>query len=461
MNDESLNPLTINSNSSNVLHLDIFKESKNLNIIEDTPLVDEMEERWSRLNLKSSYKSSYDFEGYRSLERRSKTIKIRGGITFGSPFRLVNSHSTCQQCLYSFEVDTYGRGCIHECGYCYAKAQLTVHGYWNNPIPVPADISDIREMFYTIFETDKKNKWRSILEKRVPLRIGSMSDSFMKVDPKYKVTLEFLKILKHYNYPFVVFTRSDLVASDVYMKELDPRLCSIQFSLSSVNDRLNKLIEPGAPSSTKRLEAVKKLTDSGFITTVRINPLFPIYPDGYFTDPNFSWDGEVPKFEFSSFDMIDQFANYNVRSVLVGFGRFSRFALNNIQESTGVNLRPFYRYYDRQKSVRDFHYSDSEVRYYYEQFRKKAHQNCMEFSTCYIGNGEDQFWRDRGIWDNKKDCCNIIGKVEAFKNSARDIPFEERLKHASCKKSVPSPHLHKSLEDNVTEKKEPYNLLEL
>ena len=429
-----------------IISLDLFRESKELEAILETPVSDEMEARWNKLNAKSSYKSDFSFDGYKSLELRSLKTKVRGGITFGSPFRLANSHSTCQQCLYSFEVDTYGRGCIHECAYCYAKAQLTVHGYWNNPIPVPADISDIREIFYTVFETDKRSKWRNILGQRIPLRIGSMSDSFMKIDPKYKVTLEFLKILKHYDYPFVVFTRSDLVANDTYLKELDPKLCSVQFSISSVNDRLNKLIEPGASSAVKRLEAIQKLNSAGIHSTVRINPLFPIYPDGYFTDPNFSWEGEVPKFEFSSFDMIDMFADYGVKSVLVGFGRFSRFALNKLNEATGVNLRPFYRLHDPEKSARDFHFSDKEVRHYYEEFKKRAFSKAMEFGTCYIGNGEAQFWRDRNLWDNKKDCCNIQGKVESFKLSSRDIPSEERLKHTNHKDIVFSPRLHDKLE---------------
>ncbi len=449
MNDNLQIP-GVSALDSKVISLDLFRESKQIEPILETPQSDDMERKWRKLNGLSKYKSDFSFEGYRSLEIRSQTTKIRGGITFGSPFRLANSHSTCQQCLYSFEVDTYGRGCIHECAYCYAKAQLTVHGYWNNPIPVPADISDIREIFYNVFETDKKSKWRNILSQRIPLRIGSMSDSFMKIDPKYKVTLEFLKILKHYDYPFVVFTRSDLVANDTYLKELNPKLCSVQFSISSVNDRLNKLIEPGASSSVKRLEAIQKLNNAGIHTTVRINPLFPIYPDGYFTDPNFNWEGDVPKFEFSSFDMIDTFAHYDVKSVLVGFGRFSRFALNNITEITGVNLRPFYRLSDAEKSTRDFHFSDKEVRYYYEEFKRRAQSKAMEFGTCYIGNGESQFWRDQTLWDNKKDCCNIQGKVEAFKKSSRDIPFEERLKHSSHKDIIFSDRLHDKLDGGPT-----------
>lgn len=413
-----------------------------------TPIYDSMIEQAQSLDLKSSYKSSFDYSIYKNLELRYADKPIRGGITVKTAFRLVNSHSTCQQCLYAFEIDTYGRGCIHECVYCYAKAQLTVHGYWNNPIPVPVDINEIRKIFYTAFETDKPNKWKDLLLKRIPLRIGSMSDSFMWVDDKYKVTQELLKIFKFYKYPHIIFTRSDLVAEDHYMKLLDKDLASIQFSMSSVNDKLSRKVEPGAPSPTDRLAALKKLNENGFWTTVRINPLFPIYPDGYFTDPNFKWDGEVPKFEYSSFDMVDKIAETGTPSILTGFVRLSSFAINNIAKVTGIDLKQFYKTDLERKSTRDFHYSDREIRSYYEQIKKKCDENRIQFTTCYIGNGEGHFWKDQDLWSNKKDCCNAKGKVASFKTDAREIKFDDRLKFTGHKDSVPASNdLHKELQE--------------
>ncbi|MEZ4815536.1 MAG: hypothetical protein R3A80_10070 [Bdellovibrionota bacterium] len=193
----------------------------------------------------SKYPCSFDYSIYESLERRYLDRKIHGGLLFKSPLRLPNAHPTCQQCLYTFEIDTYGRGCIHDCAYCYAKAELTVHGMWNNPMPMPADINTIRKTFYTVFETDKRSKWRSIMERRIPLRIGSMSDSFMFMDKKYKITQELLKILDFYNYPYLVFTHSDLVGTDEYMSLIRKDLCSVQMSISSIDDDLNRKLEPG------------------------------------------------------------------------------------------------------------------------------------------------------------------------------------------------------------------------
>jgi hypothetical protein len=144
----------------------------------------------------------------------------------------------CTQCFHRFELDTYGRGCVHNCAYCYAKSYLSIRRYWNEPMPFPVDIAAIRKIFATVFETSKPSKFRAMLERRVPLRLGSMSDAFMWMDKKYRVTLELLKILRFYRYPYLIFTRSDLVADEEYRQAMDPHLASIQMSLSSINREL-------------------------------------------------------------------------------------------------------------------------------------------------------------------------------------------------------------------------------
>ena len=393
-----------------------------------TPVYDELVQDAKKLDKLSKYPSTFDYTIYRDLELRYSDKPIRGGIVKSNPFKLVNSHSTCQQCLYAFEVDTYGRGCSHNCTYCYAKAELTVHGYWNNPIPVPIDINEVRKIFYTVFETDKKSRWRNVLESRIPLRIGCMSDSFMWMDTKFKVTQEFLKILNFYEYPYTIITRSDLVARDDYMALLRKDLCSVQFSIASTNDELNRKIEPGAPSAKRRLLALEKLNQAGVWTQVRINPMFPIYPDGYFTNPNFKWTGEVPKLEYSTFDMVDEIADAGVPAIICGFGRFSSFAINNMERATGMDFRQFFNRAEVNKSVRDWHFSDKEIRHYYEEVKRRTIKRAVEFTVCYIGTGEDQFWSTQDLWSNKKDCCNIRDRVASFKTDSRQVPFLERIR---------------------------------
>ena len=419
----------------------IFKLPETINApsVENTPTpnFDKIVNKAMHLSIKSQYKTDFDYSVYRDLELRFSENPVRGGITFNTPMKLVNSHTTCQQCLYAFEIDTYGRGCTHDCVYCYAKAELTVHGWWNKPFPMPIDVTDLWNTFYTVFETDKKNKWREVMEKRIPIRIGSMSDSFMFMDKKYGVTKELLKILDYYNYPYIIFTRSDLVSHDEYLDLLNPDLCSIQMSIASTNDKMNKLIEPGTPSAKRRLKALEVLVRNGYWTTVRLNPFFPMYPDGYFTNPDFDKNNMPDPFEFSSFEMVDEIAETGCQSILAGIVRLSSYSINQIEKAVGRDLRSFYRD-DLKKSSRDFHYSDLEVRAYYERIHAKAIQNGIQFTTCYIGNGEAQFWSDQDLWSNKSDCCNATGRVNAFTGqSSRTIEWDTRLKFSNNKSYKP------------------------
>ena len=320
---------------------------------------------------------------------------------------------------------------------------------------MPIDITELWKTFYYALETDKKSRWKEVIEMRVPLRIGSMSDSFMVIDKKYKVTQELLKILSYYNYPYIIFTRSDLIAHEEYLQLLRPDLCSVQMSIASTNDEMNRQIEPGAPSAKRRLKALQKLSRNGFWTTARLNPFFPIYPDGYFTDPDFDRKNMPESFNYSSFEMIDEIADHGVPAILAGVVRLSGFALNEIEKACGRNLREFYRD-DARKTApfsehksRDFHYSDAEVRVYYERIHARCMQHGLQFTTCYIGNGEKHFWRDQDLWSNKKDCCNAIDRVKHFSHvkTSRDVNWDTRMKYTTnkCLKPHKKDTLHQPL----------------
>lgn len=383
-----------------------------------------------KLKNDSAYPCTFDYTVYQKLEERFKEKPVRGGITFNGPVKLINHHYSCQECLYAFMVDTYGRGCVHNCSYCYARSELVVHGYWNKPFPMPININDVWKIFYTVLETDKKSKWRQIIEKRIPIRIGYASDSFMWMDLKYKITQELIKLLNNYKYPYIVATRSDLVAHDTYIKLMDSDLCSVQMSIISTNEEVNKKIEHGAPSANRRLKALEKLNEAGFWTTVRINPLFPIYADGYYTDPKFPEEKKHLKLDIFKWDMIEEIAKYKVPSLLTGFGRYSPYAINQMDKALGTDIRQFY---DGKKfnGTRDFHYSDEEIRYYYERIKSLCQKHGIQFTTCYIGNGEPHFWKDQDLWDNKQDCCNAKNRIKSFKSDSHIVPYADRLKFST------------------------------
>lgn len=388
----------------------------------------------------SKYVDTFDWSTYDRIADKFDE-EPRGGVVFNTTFKLVNHHTSCSKCHYSFEIDSYGRGCFHNCVYCYAKDQLTTHGYWNKPQPFPINLAEVRKVFYTVFETDKRSKWRSIMERRIPIRVGSMSDSFMWMDTKYGITKELLKIFDFYKYPHIIFTRSDLVAHDDYMTLLNKDLCSIQFSISGNNNKFTRIIEPGAPSYDRRLKALQKLNENGFWTTVRVNPLFPKFPDGYFTDPNsiqerFGSRSNCPALPFYDDNFIGELSDAGVPSILAGFVRLSPQAINNLTKVSGIDVRTFFKP-ELLQIHGDKRYSDSEIAHYYKMFQSECTKHGVRFSTCYIGNGIKDYFQYQDMWSNKADCCDAIGNVKAFQNlTSQNIPWEERKKHAPSREGA-------------------------
>lgn len=413
---------------------------------------------WGRVSaLESAYPDEFDWSVYDKLHAKFGENQPRSGVVFKTTFKMVNHLSQCSKCHYSLEIDTYGRGCIHNCVYCYAKDQLTLRGYWNRPHPMPIDLAEVRKIFHTVFETDKNSKWREILGNRIPVRLGSMSDSFMWMDNKFGVTREFLKILKFYRYPYMIFTRSDLVAEEKYLEVLDPTLGAVQFSISGENEALTRAIEPGAASVKRRLKALRTLNDAGFRTAVRINPLLPKYPDGHFTDPESMrerFGTKIPTLPLLDIDNPDNFLGMikdaGVPTVIGGFVRLNQTAISQLSKATGVELRKFFKP-DRYKSSGESHYTDAEISKYYKLMHESARRTGLRFTTCYIGNGMKDYFQYQNLWSNKKDCCDAVGFVKGIVKTSQDVPWVERHKHSPSKElSLSVEQLEKSMAAQIS-----------
>lgn len=380
----------------------------------------------------SAYPDEFDYTVYDKLARRFGDMRPRGGIVFRSFLKLLESED-CKHCFHRFEMDTYGRGCFHNCAYCYARAYLHQRKMWNEPQPFPIDIVDARKLFYTVFETDRRSKWRELMEKRIPLRLGSMSDSFLWLDKQYKVTLEFLKLLEFYDYPATIVTRSDLVADDEYLAHMSPKNIAIQMSLISINERMTRLIEPGAPSPARRLDAVRKLSEAGFHTAIRINPLFPIHPDGHYSGN--CVDSAAKPFQVFSWDMIPTIASYQPKTVIVGMGRLYMHNVRFMNAALGYDVRSHFLPGTKYERA-GLHFSQAETDYYYRRVKEQCDEAGVRFSVCYIGNDSSgiAYDRYRPMWVNSNDCCDSLGSVQGIIATTADMSSKPTCKNR-CGKS--------------------------
>ncbi len=170
------------------------------------------------------------------------------------------------KCGYPTRLDTYGCGCAHDCKYCYAKSLLNFRGLWNAEDPAVADIKKIRR------------KVRQIAGCQTPIRLGGMTDCFQPAELKYRVTYETIKALNENRVPYLIVTKSPLVASDEYMAILDKELAHIQITVTTTDDELSRTYEK-APLPSERIKAIEKLQENGFDVTLRLSPFIPEYID--------------------------------------------------------------------------------------------------------------------------------------------------------------------------------------
>ena len=72
-----------------------------------TPKFDNITAPAAKLAKLSNYPCAFDFDIYHKLETRFVARPPQSVVVFQSPFKLINSHNTCQQCLHAFEVVIY------------------------------------------------------------------------------------------------------------------------------------------------------------------------------------------------------------------------------------------------------------------------------------------------------------------------------------------------------------------
>ena len=166
------------------------------------------------------------------------------------------------KCLYTTRLDTYGCGCSHDCSYCYAKSLLDFRGLWDAKNPAVGDIHKIgREI--------------AKLPRKV-IRLGGMTDCFQPIEAIHKVTYKAIRMLNRRRIPYLIVTKSAMVAD--YMDILDKDLAHIQITVTTLDDDLAKTYEKASPPS-ERVKAILKLQAAGYDVQLRLSPYIPEYMD--------------------------------------------------------------------------------------------------------------------------------------------------------------------------------------
>lgn len=168
------------------------------------------------------------------------------------------------KCHYPTRLDTYGCGCQHDCKYCYAKSLLAFRKLWNPAQPAVASIARIRRV------VDK------IPAGTPAIRLGGMTDCFQPIEKVRRVAYETIRALNRKRQPYLIVTKSAMVADDEYIDILNKDLAHIQITVTTTDDELCKTYEKASLPS-QRIKAIEKLYALGFDVALRLSPYIPEY----------------------------------------------------------------------------------------------------------------------------------------------------------------------------------------
>jgi DNA repair photolyase len=104
--------------------------------------------------------------------------------------------------------------------------------------------------------------------------ISGVSDPYQPLEEKYKITKRCIEILIKNNWPITIQTKSPLVVRDLDLFKKSNNV-DIGLSITTANEQIKELFEPGLPSIKERIEALGILHSSGITTFAMIAPILP------------------------------------------------------------------------------------------------------------------------------------------------------------------------------------------
>jgi DNA repair photolyase len=192
---------------------------------------------------------------YRELEARSILNRTKPGMPF---------HWT---------INPY-RGCEFGCVYCYARY---THEFMEQD---PAAFEDLIYAKAEAAELLAKDLHKA--DRRESIAIGTATDPYQPAERLYGRMREILAVLsRERGRRISITTKSDLVARDIdlLLKAAEANQVTVHVTVTTLDVRLARILEPRAPRPDLRIDAIRKLSAAGIGTGVSASPVVPLIND--------------------------------------------------------------------------------------------------------------------------------------------------------------------------------------
>lgn len=163
------------------------------------------------------------------------------------------------------------RGCEHGCSYCYARP---THAYMGLSPGL-----DFESKLFAKSNAAELLRAELSAEGYQPrtMALGTNTDPYQPIERSHRITRRILEVLSEFNHPVGIVTKSALVTRDLdILKPMAERgLAKVAISVTSLDAKLSRAMEPRASSPARRLMALEMLAAAGIPATVMVAPVIP------------------------------------------------------------------------------------------------------------------------------------------------------------------------------------------
>ena len=167
------------------------------------------------------------------------------------------------------------RGCEHGCIYCFARPTHCHLGY-SAGIDFETKLTAKMNAAELLEEALSKPGYRA-----KPIMLGTNTDPYQPIERERRITRAILEVLARTRHPVGIVTKSALVTRDldILAPMAEQGLVHVGISVTTLDNRLSRSMEPRASAPGKRLEAVRALCEAGVPVRVMAAPMIPALND--------------------------------------------------------------------------------------------------------------------------------------------------------------------------------------
>ncbi|MFC6687158.1 PA0069 family radical SAM protein [Jhaorihella thermophila] len=167
------------------------------------------------------------------------------------------------------------RGCEHGCSYCFARP---THAY----LGLSPGLDFETRLIARPNAAQLLRRELSARSYRVaPIALGTNTDPYQPVERDRRITRRCLKVLAEFNHPVAIVTKGTLIERDLdILAPMAARgLVRVGISVTTLDARLSRRMEPRAPTPGRRLRAIRRLADAGVPVRLMVAPVVPALTD--------------------------------------------------------------------------------------------------------------------------------------------------------------------------------------